>query len=135
MSRSCFRFTPGWFPLLSLAALILGSPFVTAAQAAVTFAQQNANHFSSVSSGTIAFNASTTTGDLVIVVLYLGPSVSVSSVRDSQGNAYQQIGSILSSPSGQRNGALFYASNIVGGADSVTVTLSGVVPYPGLGIY
>jgi len=136
MKRSSFLSVPGgWFSLFTLAAFLLGSLFVPDARGAVTFAQQNARNFSSGNSGTVAFSGNTTAGDLVIVGLLFGPSVSVSSVGDSRGSAYQQIGSTIGSPSGQQDAALFYASNIPGGPDSVTVTLSGVPAYPGLGIY
>src|SRR5207249_8462624 len=101
---------------------VVGAP---EAFAAVSFIQQNANTFRSVSTATLTFNASTGAGDLIIVGIYFGPSASISSVTDSQGNTYTQIGSAQSSPSGKESSALFYARNIAGGTDRVTVTLNG----------
>jgi hypothetical protein len=47
-----------------------------------------------------------------------------SSVTDSQGNTFTQIGSQLTSPGATRS-VVYYAKNIKGGADTVTVNLSG----------
>jgi hypothetical protein len=117
--------------------LILLSSFllIPQADAAVAFAQQAAKAFGSVRGAGVSFNSVTTAGDLVIVGFYFGPSVSIVSVTDNQANTYSQIGTTLSSPTKKFSSALFYAKNIKGGADTVTVTLSGVPKSPGLGIY
>jgi hypothetical protein len=47
-----------------------------------------------------------------------------SSVTDSQNNVFTPIGSQLTSPAGTRS-RVYYAKNIKGGADIVTVNLSG----------
>src|SRR6266446_1519389 len=114
-----------------LGALLSGE----AAEAAISFVQQRASNFSSGSSGTLAFSTNTTAGNLIIVGLYVGPSASLTSVKDSQGNTYQQIGSTISSPSGKQSAALFFAGNIRGGSDNITVTLSAVPGSPGFAIY
>jgi chitodextrinase len=118
-------------------ALILLSTFllVSEVHAAVAFAQQKANAFGSVSSANISFGSATTAGDLVIVGIYFGPSSSIVSVTDSQANLYTQIGTALSSPTNKQRSALFYAKNIKGGSDTVTVLLNAVPQSPGLGIY
>ena len=117
-------------------AVILGSLFAgEASEAAITFVQQRASNFSARSSGTLAFSTNTTAGNLIIVGLYIGPSASITSVKDSQGNTYQQIGSTVASPSGNESAALFFAGNIRGGSDSITVTTSAVPAYPGFAIY
>src|SRR5438309_9038027 len=94
------------------------------AHAAISFAQQNANTFGSVSTASVSFAAATTAGDLVIVGIYFGPSSSVLSVTDSQANVYTQIGTALSSPTAQQTSALIYATNINGGVGTVTVRLN-----------
>jgi len=70
----------------------------------------------------------TNTGDVIILGLFVFDSTSVSSVTDTQGNTYAPI---TSSPwtggCGTRVERLYYAKNIVGGADTITVTLSGSV--------
>ncbi|HYR87936.1 MAG TPA: LamG-like jellyroll fold domain-containing protein [Terriglobia bacterium] len=117
-------------------AVILGTLFAgEASEAAITFVQQRASNFSARSSGTLAFSTNTTAGNLIIVGLYIGPSASITSVKDSQGNTYQQIGSTVASPSGNESAALFFAGNIRGGSDSITVTTSAVPAYPGFAIY
>jgi chitodextrinase len=134
------RFSYRWNTLMHLSiraafALSVGLLFVPQALAAVSFAQQRANVFGSVSSASISFNLPTAAGDLVIVAIYFGPSSSVGSVTDSQGNVYTQIGTALSSPTNKQSAALFYAQNINGGSDTVNVTLDAVPQSPGLGIY
>ena len=47
-----------------------------------------------------------------------------SSVTDSQGNVFTAIGNQLTTPGGARS-RVYYAKNVKGGADTVTVTLSG----------
>jgi hypothetical protein len=47
----------------------------------------------------------------------------LSSITDSQGNTLTEVGTELTSPGGVRS-RLYYAKNIAGGADSVTVNLS-----------
>jgi chitodextrinase len=98
-------------------------------------AQATDNEFGSVKSASISFENATTAGDLLIVGIYFGPSSSIVSVTDSQANVYTQIGTALSSPTNKQSGALFYAKNIKGGPDTVTVRLDAVPESPGLGIY
>jgi len=51
-----------------------------------------------------------------------------SSVTDSQGNVFTEVGSQLTSP-GQTRSRVYYAKNIKGGADTVTVKLSATSGY------
>jgi RHS repeat-associated protein len=66
----------------------------------------------------------TNAGDLIVLGLFVGNSTSVSSVTDTQGNTYTLIDS---SPWSSHNYVerLYYAKNIQGGADTITVALSG----------
>ena len=107
----------------------------TSAQAAVAFVQQNAKEIQAVASGTLSLGSSTTGGNLLVVGLYYASSVSVLSVMDSQGNPYSPVGTEVSPPSGAFRSSLYYAKNIVGGFNTVTVTLSGVSAAVPLGIY
>jgi RHS repeat-associated protein len=63
-------------------------------------------------------------GNLIVLGLFVGDSTTVSSVTDTQGNTYTLISSSTWSPSGYVE-KLYYAKNIAGGADTITVTLSG----------
>jgi RHS repeat-associated protein len=87
-------------------------------QAAAVAAQGGAN------SVTLPFPANTLAGDLLLVAFDYGSSVTVSSVSDSLGNAFTPVGSPLTSPGG-RTSQVYYAQNVLVGADTVMVTLSG----------
>ena len=122
--------------ILIVPALILGSfSFIPQAHAAVSFAQQNAKSFQSTATAGVNFNSATVAGDLIVVGVYFGKPSSIASVTDSQGNTYTQIGSVVVAPGGMQSTALFYAKNIFGGAETVTVSLNGVPQFPGLAIY
>ena len=70
----------------------------------------------------MSFKAKTLPGDIVLVgVNFLSK---FSSITDSQGNTFQAVGSQLSTSGDQIHTALFYAVNIVGGADKVTIHLA-----------
>jgi hypothetical protein len=70
----------------------------------------------------LSFPANTLGGDLILVALAYDISATAS-VSDSQGNIFTPVGNQLSAPGGQFS-QLYYATNIKGGADTVTVTLS-----------
>jgi len=98
-----------------------------------TFALQlNASYFvqavASTASGSanslsLSFPANTLAGDLVLFVFDFGASTTPSSVTDSQGNIFTPVGTQLASPGGSQN-VVYYAKNIKGGADTVTVTIA-----------
>jgi chitodextrinase len=132
---SCWYSTSRHLSIVVMLILSGGFLFARQAHAAISFAQQNANTFRSVSRASISFSSATTAGDLVIVGIYVGPSSSISSVTDSQANVYTQIGAALSLPTNSQSTALFYAKNIKSGSDTVTVQLTAVPQFPGLGIY
>ncbi len=71
----------------------------------------------------LSFPANTTAGDLILVAVDYSSNVTSSSVSDSQGNVFTPVGNQLSSPGGALS-RVYYAKNIKGGADTVTVTLS-----------
>jgi len=94
-----------------------------------SFVQQvaSASH-SNPSSLSLSFSANTQAGDLLLVAFDYDKSVAPSTVTDSQGNVFTSLGSALSTP-GQALGSVYYAKNIKGGADTVTVKLSASSSY------
>ena len=93
------------------------------------FAQYIANkNRATPTSQSLAFPASTSAGDLILVALAYDVSSATASVSDSQGNLFTPVGSQLTTPGGQFT-QVFYAPNIKGGADTVKVTLSANSTY------
>ncbi|HXJ06002.1 MAG TPA: fibronectin type III domain-containing protein [Candidatus Acidoferrum sp.] len=70
-----------------------------------------------------SFPAISVSGDLIIVSLKWGdPTVSVSSVVDSHGNAYTSAVGPTDWNGTTKRGQIFYAKNIVGGGTRITIT-------------
>jgi len=105
------------FPLLGLGGHFLAN----AATASVQTTAKAAT--ASTSSLSVAFPASTVAGDLILVAFDYATNATPSSVTDSQGNVFTAIGAQLTSPGGSHS-RVYYAKNIKGGADTVTITLS-----------
>ncbi|MGA2988481.1 MAG: putative Ig domain-containing protein, partial [Terriglobia bacterium] len=82
----------------------------------------------STESFSLSFPNNTVAGDLVMVGFDFDTNATASSVSDSQGNAFTQVGAQLTSPGGTRS-VVYYAKNIKGGADTVTVNLSADSAY------
>ena len=76
----------------------------------------------------LAFPSNTQAGDLLLVAFDYDSSVTPTSVTDSQGDVFTEVGSQLRSPGGALS-RVYYAKNIKGGADTVTVTLSASSSY------
>ncbi len=78
----------------------------------------------------VSFGARQTGGDLnVVVVGWNDATATVGSVTDSAGNSYQ----LAAGPTviaGTASQAIYYAANIVGGANTVTVSFSAAAVYP-----
>jgi hypothetical protein len=69
----------------------------------------------------VPLKAATAAGNLVVVAFdYTGTTFT--SISDSQGNVFTQVGSEVVSPGGAAT-RMYYAKNIKGGAETVTVTL------------
>ena len=68
----------------------------------------------------LSFNNNTVAGDLIMVGMDFDGTASPSSVSDTQGNTFVEVGSQLTSPEGTGS-RVYYAKNIAGGADTVTV--------------
>jgi hypothetical protein len=75
------------------------------------------------SSLSLSFPSSTVAGDVILVAFDYDANAMASSVTDSQGNAFTAVGNQLTSPGGTRS-RVYYAKNIKGGTDTVTVHLS-----------
>ncbi len=90
-------------------------------QAAAVTTSKSASTFS------LPFSKATVSGDAILVGFDFA-GTTASSVSDSQGNTYTQVGTQLTSPGGARS-VVFYAKNIKGGADTVTVKLSASSAY------
>ena len=106
----------------------LNLTFTSNPAAAVSFVQIAANASSgSTSSFAVTFPANTLASDLILVGFDFDNSVTPT-VTDSQGNVFTQVGTELTSPGGTRS-RVYFAPNTIGGADTVTVSLSGVSDY------
>ncbi len=87
---------------------------------AQTYVQATANS-GSASSLSVSFASNTTAGDTILVGFDF--TSTFASITDSQGNVFTEVGSQLTTPGGIST-RLYYASNIKGGADTVTINLS-----------
>jgi hypothetical protein len=106
----------------------------TAATVTIGFVQvASATPQSSVSSVKVSYPHTQTAGDLnVLVVGWNDTSAAVQSVVDSLGNAYVlAAGPIKGTALTQ---AIYYAKNIAGGSNSVTVTFNKAAAYPDIRI-
>jgi hypothetical protein len=101
-----------------------GVPFtVTTASVPVTLTQQRTIETSGTS-GSLAFQANNTAGNFTAVVVrasYLNQTISVA---DSRGNVYRQAIKFTNAVEAGNTVSLFYAENIAGGANTVTVSTS-----------
>ena len=101
-----------------------GTGTSSASYVAASFVQASASASNgSVGSLTVAFPGNTFPGDLLVVALEYASNAAPASVTDSQGNTFTPVGNQLSTPAGTLSRA-YYASNIKGGTDTVSVTLS-----------
>ena len=91
-------------------------------QAAASAVLQGSPH-----SLSLAFPSNTLAGDLILVAFDFAPNAATPSLSDTQGNVFTQVGKQLSPPGGGTFSQVYYAKNIKGGADTVTVTLSADV--------
>jgi len=82
----------------------------------------------SAKSLSLASALKTVAGDLILVGFDYATSATPLSVTNSQGNTFTQVGTQLTYPSATRR-VVYYAKNIKGGADTVTVNFSANSPY------
>ncbi len=93
----------------------------------ITFVQGTAANSLSTNSKSLAFPAANTPGNLIVVGVDWEDTQNFGSISDSAGNTYIEVGTELRVP-GQFRLRLYYANNIAGGPNTVTVTLGGSVP-------
>jgi hypothetical protein len=96
---------------------------------AISFGQVGATFLPAASQVTVAFPGAQTMGDLnVVVVGWNDTTATVQSVTDSNNNTYSlAIGP--TSGTGLRQ-SIYYAANIKGGSNTVTVTFNQTAQYP-----
>ena len=71
----------------------------------------------------LSFPANTTAGNIILVGFDFDTNSTPSSITDSQGNTFAEVGSQLTSHGGARS-RVYFAKNIKGGPDTITVNLS-----------
>jgi hypothetical protein len=94
--------------------------------ASITFVQHASKDAGITSSSSLSFPANNTAGDWIAVCIRAGKSGQVLTVKDSNGNTYHsafQFNVTADTPNGETVG-IFYAENIAGGANTVTVSES-----------
>jgi fibronectin type 3 domain-containing protein len=109
--------------------LTTGNPSTSGVGGNTYFVQGSSNAASGTSTSlSVPFSSNTSPGDLILVGFDFVDSVTPVSITDSQGNTFTQVGSQLNSPAGV-GARVYYANNIKGGADTVTITLSANSSY------
>jgi hypothetical protein len=110
-----------FFALLLL--LLLAGEFGQA-QAAISLVQTTSKDHGTTTSGSLAFTSPNTAGNWIAVCIRGGlSSTQVFTVKDSNGNTYKQAAQIGFTAS-LVTSAIYYAENIKGGANTVTVTMT-----------
>jgi hypothetical protein len=98
--------------------------FLSSASAQISV-QTVAGEVQSTSNYSLALPSSTA-GNLILIGVTFNSTLS--SISDSQGNSLTQVGNELTSPAGARS-RIYFAKNIKGGPDTVTVNLSASSSY------
>jgi centrosomal CEP192-like protein len=94
------------------------------AQGGIALVQHTNKDAGTTTSSSLAFNANNTAGNWIGVCIRAGKSGQVFTVTDSKGNTYHkavQFNVTIDTPNGDTLG-IFYAENIGGGANTVTVS-------------
>ena len=111
-------------PLFVFSSLLMATT-LPAAPSYVTGGSKGCRSTSSCSVSLTGTNA----GDLIVLGLFVSDSTSVSSVTDTQGNTFALIGSPQTWSPYNFVERLYYAKNIKGGADTITVNLNAIPSY------
>jgi hypothetical protein len=93
---------------------------VTVASSAITLTQHMNIDAGTTTTASVAFSSANTAGNFIAVVIRAGAPNEVFTVTDSGGNSYQKAIEINNGSDDSL--AIYYAQNIVGGANSVTVS-------------
>jgi hypothetical protein len=92
--------------------------------ATIKLVQQTSKDAGTTTSSSLSFPTNNTAGNWIAVAIRAGRSAQVFSVKDSNGNSYQQavqLNVTVDAPNGDTLG-IFYAENIAGGPNTVTVS-------------
>ncbi len=116
-----------WMIRMGLAVLLTSQAL--SSRAAVSFVQEADQMTRSVSFVTQGFSANTAPGNLIVVGILYDASVVVRSVADAQGSSFVAVGNPVLGSVVSGNVQTYYARNIHGGPDTVTVALSGVAVF------
>ncbi|HKV40609.1 MAG TPA: Ig-like domain repeat protein, partial [Blastocatellia bacterium] len=100
----------------------------------ITLLQAKAVQGSGVPSVSAAFSSGNTAGNLILAFVRMSTTSQTVTLNDSAGNTYIQAVAQLQNSDGSQV-HLFYARNIVGGANTVTATFSSTNNHPWLTIY
>ena len=104
--------------------LLLAGGFGQAQAAGITLVQHIGKDAGTTTTSTLAFPGANAAGNFIAVVIRGGLSNSqVFTVKDSNANTYKQAKQIGSSGS-QVTSAIYYAENIAGGSNTITVTMT-----------
>ena len=104
-----------------------------AAGGTISYVQGNSTTQGSGSSLRITYTAAQTAGDLNVVAVMWGDTTStVSSVTDSTGNAYALA--VGPTKATALTSAIYYAKNIAGGSNTVTVEFNTTASYPNVNV-
>jgi hypothetical protein len=96
--------------------------------------QSNAIQGSGVGSLSVAFSASNAAGNLIIAFVRMSTTTQSATVTDSVGNVYTDAVTQVQTTDGHQV-HIFYAKNILGGANTVIATFSATNNHPWLAIY
>jgi len=94
---------------------------VTAGSGTIKLVQHTGKDAGTTNSSSLAFTSNNTAGNFIAVVIRAGKSGQVLNVSDSHGNTYKQAVLLNMTLDGETN-AVYYAENIAGGANTVTVS-------------
>jgi len=100
----------------------------------IAMVQSNAVEGSGVGSVTVAFTTGNTAGRTILAFVRMSTTTQTVSISDTAGNTYTQAVAQVQSTDGHQI-RLFYAKNIVGGANTVTASFSSANSHPWLSIY
>lgn len=96
-------------------------PFTVSAGAPIKLVQHTSKDAGSTTSSTLAFTSNNTAGNFIAVVIRAGKAGQVFTISDSRGNAYKKAVSFNMTVDADTLG-IYYAENIAGGANTVTVS-------------
>jgi hypothetical protein len=111
-------------------AAIVSTTAAPDAPASIGFVQStgnNAGYGPTSKTLSLAFSSNNTAGNLLILAVNWGNTgIQVASVTDTKGNVYTNIsGQVRYGKGYPQSNQLYYAKNILGGANTITVTMSG----------